>query len=127
VNYSIIEIPNINGTLISNGTDGWYKIEINNTLFIDCGNYNVYISAFKLNHRIASIIIPITILERPTLINDKEKLNIIQENIYIGDMINFTFSYIDLQTNETIINLNNQTYQWKIYDPSGNFNQKWSK
>ncbi len=116
VNYSVIGMPNINGSIFPNGIDGWYQLELNSSIFNITGEYDIKITANKKFYEFKTIFIEIKILARPTLINGKPQLQNKIYNLYFGEMRNFTISYTDEFLNETIIDLDDQSYIWKIYD-----------
>jgi len=50
VTFSVIDFPAINGSLISNGTIGWYKCNLNSSIFINIENYELKVTASKLGY-----------------------------------------------------------------------------
>ncbi|MFX0136297.1 MAG: hypothetical protein ACFFDN_21835, partial [Candidatus Hodarchaeota archaeon] len=118
VNYSIVELPNINGTLQPNNTKGFYilQLKLNNTDLIANINYNLKISANKKGCETNTIYINLKVLTRPTLVNGKSQIQNVIYNIKFGEMSNFTISYIDEILNEKIIALDDKSYIWKKYN-----------
>ncbi|MFX1572394.1 MAG: hypothetical protein ACFFB0_06565 [Promethearchaeota archaeon] len=104
------------GTLF---TQGYYHILDIDTEKFKLGEYLIVITLSKDNYEYKTGIITLTVLERPTLINGESVLSVIQENIYIGDAINFTFTYIDEITNMNIKNLAVQSFIWEEFNATG--------
>ncbi len=107
VNYSIVELPNINGTLISNGINGWYKLDLNSTKLGNVGSYNMKITAYKRGYEIKSITIPMTIILRElniTLSNEFSNNNEIQ--IYTGEDLAFDIILNDSIDTSAVIGAN---------------------
>ena len=86
---------------------------------LQVGEYLIVITLNKDNYVYKNGMITLTIVERPTLINGSSQLISIQESIYAGEKLNFIFSYTDVLSNTSIINLNNQSYTWKHLDNEG--------
>ena len=105
------------GSLFAQGTN--YTLDID-TEKLSIGEYLIIITLDKDNYEYKTGLITLTILKRPTLINGVPELSIIQENIYVGDQINFSFSYIDERANVNITNLGAQSYLWKEFNATGN-------
>ncbi|MFX0132188.1 MAG: LamG-like jellyroll fold domain-containing protein [Candidatus Hodarchaeota archaeon] len=116
INYSIVDLPNINGTLQSNGTDGWYILQLNSSIFVAGNNYTLKIIASKNYYETNIKLINFTILIRPTLINGTSQLGTIQKDLYYFQAYNFSFSYVDNLTKTDIINPDNKSYTWKMFD-----------
>ncbi|MFW9877445.1 MAG: hypothetical protein ACFFG0_30535, partial [Candidatus Thorarchaeota archaeon] len=83
------------------------------------GEYLVVVTLSKENHVYKNAIITLEVLERPTLINGSYDLGLIQKNIYIGEEVDFLFSYIDTISNVNITNLCTQSYVWKEFNDIG--------
>jgi len=104
------------GALFAQGI--YYVLDID-TERLKLGEYLIVVTLSKDNYEYKTGLITLTIVERPTLINGESELSVIQENIYIGDAFNFSFSYIDEITNMNITNLAIQSYIWEEFNATG--------
>ncbi|MFW9875614.1 MAG: hypothetical protein ACFFG0_21130, partial [Candidatus Thorarchaeota archaeon] len=100
-------------------TEGDFYVLDLNTEKLKLGEYLVVVTLSKENHDYKNAIITLVVLERPTLINGSYDLGVIQKNIYIGEEVNFLFSYIDTVSNVNITNLSTQSYIWKEFNEIG--------
>jgi len=80
------------------------------------GEHLILVTFGKDNYDTKNAMISLTIVDRPTLINEMSQLETVQATRYAGFEYNFTFSYVDVLTNNDVINLSEQSYTWKRYD-----------
>ncbi len=107
-----------NGTLLT-AIDNSTILDLD-TEFLSLGNYVILIYLNKVGYDHKNAMINIHILNRPTLINDVINLGMINETIYKGDALNFTFSYKDYLTGINLTNLDEKSYLWEKLDNDGN-------
>ncbi|NVM36033.1 MAG: DUF2341 domain-containing protein [Candidatus Lokiarchaeota archaeon] len=98
--------------------DSSYILDLN-TEKLTIGEYLIIVTLDKENYDYKNGMISLTILERPTLLNGTSHLNPISKSMYVGEAINFTFSFVDSITTTNIINLRNHSYTWKKIDSEG--------
>ena len=106
-----------NGTLLT-AIDNSTILDLD-TEFLSLGNYVILIYLNKVGYDHKNAIINMHILNRPTLINDVINLGMIDETIYEGDALNFTFSYKDYLTGMNLTNLDEKIYLWEKLDNEG--------
>lgn len=87
------------------------------TEFLSLGYYVILVYLNKNNYEPKNAIVDMHIINRPTLINDKENLEVINKSIYLGESINFTFTYKDKLTGIKLTDLNETMYIWEYYAP----------
>lgn len=86
VTYEIDEIAGFNGNMESNGTDGWYTVELNSSDFLTSGNYSITITANKENYQLIEHNDFLEIKKRPTSITflDDDITKKWEENFILG-------------------------------------------
>ncbi|MFX0132298.1 MAG: LamG-like jellyroll fold domain-containing protein [Candidatus Hodarchaeota archaeon] len=120
VNYSIVELPSINGTLLPNGTYGWYKLNFSSTEFVDNGTYTLNITAYKKYYIPKSITIPITITIYVinTTINNSNSIDLELELKVKTRFIGY-FNYTIATTGEGIQDCDIKKCEWSKFDLEG--------
>ena len=92
------------GTLIETG-DHRYILDLD-TKFMVLGDYFVFVTFHKLNYELRNAVLSLTIEERLTSVNGTIGSYI----RYMGEILNFTYSYIDDLNNTSITNLDTQSW-----------------
>ncbi|MHA2120212.1 MAG: DUF2341 domain-containing protein [Promethearchaeota archaeon] len=119
VTYYIREAAHINGEVAYN-TDMGYYLQTIDTSQINANHYTIRFEATGENYNSAMKDLDIIIMERLTLINGESTIAKKIENIYVRDMVNFTFLYTDSLTGARISDLQTKYYMWERYDMHGN-------
>ena len=103
-----------NGTLLES-SDNTHILDLN-TETLTIGDYSIYVYLKKEGYDGKGAFIDLHILHRPTLLNNSENLEIIEYDMYVGEIVNFSFSYVDKLTNNSITHLSNYSYFWKKFN-----------
>ena len=106
-----------NGTLITTAENS-FILDIG-TEDLTMGNYLILAYFYKIGYEPKSAIIDLKIELRPTLINNTYYLETVKNIIFVGESINFSFSYKDFLTNTTIHNIDFNYFYWSKYDQEG--------
>ncbi|UCC18267.1 MAG: hypothetical protein JSV62_09115 [Promethearchaeota archaeon] len=102
------------GTLnIDPRNSDYYILEINTSLALHTDKYSFQISAALENYTTLNYIFFLNILSRPTTLNGETGLIYISSKLWVQEAHNFTFTYKDAVSNETIGNLDVATYIWE--------------
>jgi len=111
IEYSIIGVPSIVGTLTPYGTDGRYKLEIDTTEFPTSDSYTLQIIASKQNYQEKSIFFDVTIFAIKSLINDSVGIYESLDLAFREEKL-FYFEYIIESTGEGLADSSLKSYEW---------------
>ncbi|MHA1728541.1 MAG: LamG domain-containing protein [Promethearchaeota archaeon] len=113
VTYYVSGIPNINGTLLANGTSGGYSMELNTTTFPGTGTYSLIITASLNNYETQTI-------DTYQITIDKITTTLIAEEdvIEVYWLENFT---LNVRFNDTLTEqgINNANVTWFVIENPG--------
>lgn len=99
---------------------GKYFFEFDSALAPSDADYVIDITAFLLNYSFIEDSILISILQRPTTINDTISLFQSSPDIYVLESALYSFKYKDALENVIINDLDVASYNWYRLDESGN-------
>ncbi|MFW9941765.1 MAG: hypothetical protein ACFFFT_12050, partial [Candidatus Thorarchaeota archaeon] len=119
LSYTILEAISVSGAVQYN-SDLRYYLKTIDTSLLDADDYTVRFTINKDNYRIGIKDLKLTVLNRPTLLNGSSEFFRKIESIYVKDLVNFTFEYIDDLKGTKITDLSSQYYIWERYDQEGN-------
>ncbi|MFX1597056.1 MAG: hypothetical protein ACFFBK_13450, partial [Promethearchaeota archaeon] len=108
------------GSLVSGPLAGYFTFQVNTLAAPNVGKYKIGLTVALENYSvIKDFEMYIDILSRPTMINGKEGLDHIVDEIYIFEAINFTFEYTDTFSSNPITNLDVKSYLLQKLDENG--------
>ncbi|MFX0083042.1 MAG: DUF2341 domain-containing protein [Candidatus Hodarchaeota archaeon] len=119
LSYTILEAPSAFGTVQYDSNLGYYLKTIETSL-LDADDYTVRFTINKDHYQLKIKDLKLKISNRPTLLNSSSEFFRKIESIYVNDLVNFTFVYIDDLKGTKITDLSSQFYIWESYDQAGN-------
>ncbi|MFX1499649.1 MAG: hypothetical protein ACFFDH_01645 [Promethearchaeota archaeon] len=99
--------------------DGFYSATINTSLAEVWGTRTFEIVAKLENYTTQTLLITLSITERPTKLNGETDLVYMNSKVWVEDPNPFTFSFQDSITEEDLCNLTTSTYTWEELYPNG--------
>ncbi len=119
VTWSLVSNPSISGVLERNfgKGPGWYSVSVNTSLFTYAGDYNLKIDADLVNYQSITDYIQLIIKEIETQIklNDNDPtsgLYTLSITLQETDNFDFSFTYINELTDQTIVDTSIQLFSW---------------
>ncbi|MFX1426790.1 MAG: DUF2341 domain-containing protein, partial [Promethearchaeota archaeon] len=122
LSYTIIGAPSMYGTVKYNSGLGYY-LKTLDTSALNAKDYTVRFTFDKDHYQAATKDLKLFVLPRPTLLNGSSEFFRKIETIYVKDVLNFTFIYIDEISGAKVTNLDIQYFIWESYDQNGEVNQ----
>jgi hypothetical protein len=111
VDFSVIGVPTLSGSLNPIATPGGYKFELISSQFPTSDSYTLQIIASKQNYREQTIFIDVNVLAIKTLINDSVGLYKTVDIAYREQKI-FYFTYTEESSGSGLIGSELKTYEW---------------
>ncbi len=119
VNYFWQKLDELGNPIIGE-TDSGVLTELPSNLYLlsigtdvmEVGDYFVYVTLQKFNYEDRAAIISLSILERPTRLNGSLSLPTVFKSIDQFESFNFTFTYTDSLTSQSITDLDIQSYNY---------------
>ena len=100
---------------------GYYTIEIDTSLVTNVGKYLIELTAGRENYsKIDNYGFFLTILSRPTKLNNETDVLFISESVYALEALNFSFTFTDVLTSTPISSLDDKSYSLQKRDELGN-------
>ncbi|MHA2325773.1 MAG: hypothetical protein ACXACB_10255, partial [Promethearchaeota archaeon] len=118
LDYFIREAPSIYGS-VQYRIDLGYYLQTIDTSLLDTGLYTVRFTITK-NHYVSLFKdLKLSVENRPTLLNGDAPYYREFEQIYAMEAVNFSFTYTDNLSFQSIPGLSEQSYTWERYDSQG--------
>ncbi|MFW9951506.1 MAG: hypothetical protein ACFFKA_15425, partial [Candidatus Thorarchaeota archaeon] len=114
LNYRINEVPTIMGTAYYNSSTKLYDVALD-TSALNSFNYVIRFTSAKDHYDVGIKELHLNVLERITKLNDSLGFKQTFTNMYIRQVYNFSFSYVDVNFNSKIKQLDVQEYIWEYY------------
>jgi len=111
VEFSVIGVPTVVGSLIPYGSNGRYQLSVDTTLFPSSDSYLVQITANKQNYQEMSVFIDVNILAIKSLINDSVGIYKTLDIPFRENKI-FYFTYEEESSGLGLVGSELKTYEW---------------
>ena len=111
VEYSVIGVPTLVGSLTPFGGSGTYRFELTSSDFPNSDSYTLQITASKQNYREKTIFIDINVLAIKTLINDSVGIYKTVDLAFRESSL-FYFTYIEESSSSGLAGSELRTFEW---------------